>query len=248
MLKIQIKGFPFFFIAEVFSPGPIVIKLQRSHVLICKGMLPAREHIGALNFGVALYCLRIRRIQRRQDLFGAFLTPIHIALHGQKIGVTGVPIGAETAPHHSPIVRRITAGVKKIRVVKIFLVNADIGVLSDLPAIADAFKSLIHVAAPGLPIEALRVLATFGDDIDDSIHDIGAPKRGARATDDFNTIDVFQQHILRFPIDTGEGRSINAPPINQHQEFVGKTIVESAGGNCPFIRVDAGDIEARSHA
>ena len=162
-------------------------------------------------------------------MFGAGFSPIHIALERQKIGFTGVPIDAETAPRHSPIVRRVAAGIKKTRVVEIFLVNADIGILSDLPAIADSFKTLVHVAATGLRIDALRVLTTFGDDIDHPVDGIGTPKRGAGTADDFNPINIFQKQILHVPINAGEGRRINASSIDQHQEFVGESIIETAG-------------------
>ena len=113
--------------------------------------------------------------------------------------------------------------------VEIFLVDADIGVLSDLPAIADAFKSLIHVAAAAFDIEALRVLAAFGDDIDHPIDGIGTPKRGSGAADDFNPVNIFQEQILHVPINAREGRRINASSIDEDQEFVGESIIETAG-------------------
>src|SRR2546427_9785788 len=113
MLKIQIKSLSFFLVSNVVPPGFIVIELERGHVLVGKSVLPAGKHVGSAQIRVAFDDLRIWRIQVRDYLFGAGFSPIHIALEREKIGFTGVPIDAETAPRHSPIVRRVATGIKK---------------------------------------------------------------------------------------------------------------------------------------
>src|SRR6185437_9473675 len=83
--------------------------------------------------------------------------------------------------------------------------------------------------------QALRVARAFGDDVDDAVDGVGAPQRAARAADDFNAVDVIQQHVLHVPKHAGIERRVNAAAIDHDEELVGESIVEAAGADGPVV-------------
>src|SRR5437879_7776202 len=50
------------------------------------------------------------------------------------------------------------------------------------------------------------------NDVDDAVHGVRAPERTARAADDFEALDVFDQRVLHIPEHAGEQRRIDAAP------------------------------------
>ena len=92
---------------------------------------------------------------------------------------------------------------------------------------------------------ARRLRRAFRRDIDDPVHRVRAPERRAGTADDFDALDVFHHHILRIPKNAGKKRCVHRPPIDQHEEFIGKNIVEAARAHRRSVRVHLRHIQAR---
>ena len=95
---------------------------------------------------------------------------------------------------------------------------------------------------------ALSVGRILGDDVDDTIYRVGAPKRATRSPDDFNTFDALQLNIQRFPHDAREEGGVGTPAINKHQQFAGIAPAKAAHRNRPRIVVYGTHMDPRHHA
>jgi hypothetical protein len=74
---------------------------------------------------------------------------------------------------------------------------------------------IVATAAFGEP--ALRLIGRQGGDVDDAIDGIGAPQRSAGTADDFDAVQIGQQHILRVPKHACVERCVNRTAVDEHQ-------------------------------
>ena len=72
-------------------------------------------------------------------------------------------------------------------------VNPIPGVITQLAAIANAGDGPLFVTGGQRHQSTLRVLAIFGDDINDAVHRVGAPQTAARTANDFDPFDIRQE-------------------------------------------------------
>ena len=68
------------------------------------------------------------------------------------------------------------------------------------------------------------------------------------AADDLDTIDVFQQCVLRLPKDTGKKRRVNTAAVDQDEHRAGKTTAETTDADRPTVAVDTAHRHARSQS
>ena len=111
------------------------------------------------------------------------------------------------------------------------------GAITQLTAVAQPNDGVLRIAS-GHADQALGIPGRFSDDIDDTVDRIRAPQASSWSSDDFNTLDVFKQQILDFPVHAGEGWSVDRPSVHQHQQLVGETSVKPSNGDRPFVGVD----------
>src|SRR5690606_15674396 len=81
------------------------------------------------------------------------------------------------------------------------------------------------------------------NNIDHAIHRICAPQAAPWTTDDFNSIQILQHHILRIPEHTRKQGRINAASIYKYQQLVGKRIIKAAGGACVVAGIYPCDLQ-----
>ena len=141
-----------------------------------------------------------------------------------------------------------SVGKHLIVAVEIFGIDSVVGVFSQLAAVANAGKTLLLGADAACHQQPWRVLGRPGDDVDHAIDRVGAPKRGARAANHLNPVNVFEQRVLRVPIHAGEQRRVKAAPVHQNEKLVCEQIVEAAGTDCPVVGVHARHLHARNQA
>src|SRR5688572_33166236 len=107
-----------------------------------------------------------------------------------------IPIHAEAAAAHLPMVVRIAAALQgRIVTRKIFSVNPKVRVLAQLSAIPHSRKEMFLRARATAEQKALGVLRAFCNYVNDAVDGIGAPEGSARPANDFNAIDVIQQRV-----------------------------------------------------
>jgi hypothetical protein len=70
-----------------------------------------------------------------------------------------------------------------------------------------------------------------------------APQRRPRPADDFDAVDVCEEHVLHVPEHPGEERGIYGAPVYEDQQLVGNGAIESSGADGPFTGIDLSDLE-----
>ncbi len=73
----------------------------------------------------------------------------------------------------------------------------------------------------------------------------GPQDRPARTADNFDAVDVLNQHVLRFPISARGERGVHRAAIDQHEHRSGEAAVEPANANRVFARGDARHLNPR---
>src|ERR1035438_8837823 len=101
-------------------------------------------------------------------------------------------------------------------------------------ALPEIQKTLIHRAAPGRDKSPSGVFGVFGDDIDHAVDGVRAPDGAARSANDFDPVDVLDQRVLHFPVDTVKKRIVDAAAIDQHQKVPREAALESPNTDGPF--------------
>ncbi len=95
---------------------------------------------------------------------------------------------------------------------------------------------------------ASRFMRRARDDVDYAIHCVRAPKRRAGAADDFDSVDVIHEHVLRVVGHTREQRVVDAASIHDDQNLVGEILhfeiaAKTARADLIFLRIDLGDLK-----
>src|ERR1700730_9369307 len=126
-----------------------------------------------------------------------------VALKGESILRRESRIDSKARPALSPRVRfPVSIGQHFVAAVEILAVDAEMRVPVQRTAVACTRKFMWFRSAPRLGVQSLRVRGALGDDVDDTIDRVRAPQRASRPTDDFDSIDVFQQIVLHVPQDS----------------------------------------------
>src|SRR5260370_16963576 len=79
----------------------------------------------------------------------------------------------------------------------VYTVVKTLAVASTVPEIE---KALINISSAGGYQRSMGLLSPFGDDIDYRVDGIRSPDGTARASDDFDPVDILKQSVLHFPI------------------------------------------------
>src|ERR1043165_715069 len=90
----------------------------------------------------------------------------------------------------------------------------------------------------------LGVFRSLANDVDDSIHGVGAPDRAPRTANHLDAVNVIEKHILHVPAHAADQRRVNCTAIDQDQKLVGPLVVEAAGTDGPVGAVDPGYVHA----
>ena len=87
--------------------------------------------------------------------------------------------------------------------------------------VAEAAGALVNIAAAQRRHRPVCVLGVLSDDVDDPIDRIRSPNGAAGPPDHLNALDVFERSRLGLPIDACEQRGVNAPSVDQYEQFAG---------------------------
>ena len=150
-------------------------------------MLVARKQIAARDQPVGVV----------EHLFGS---AINIALRRERILIRG-PVAAEASLALVPSVMRSRAvGELHRATMEVETVNTRRRIRAEPAPVSNA-SQLFLIARSDIDVGALRQVRGPRDDVDHSIHRVGAPKRRADAADHLDAIDVLQHHIERVGVD-----------------------------------------------
>src|SRR5882672_8058598 len=145
-------------------------------------------------------------------------TFIDIALYGQMVTVSNVPIGS--APHlsQSPGIEPSRIGMEPRCAAVALSVDTVVEVPPIPRSVAEPSDALIHVSTADGSQHSMRVFRALGDDVDHSGDRIGSPDRAPGTTDDFDALNIFEHYaVLQGPIDAGKKWGIKAPAVHQDQ-------------------------------
>ena len=137
----------------------------------------------------------------------------------------------------------LAAGQERIFAVEILSVEAEIDILAEFRTIAGADKILEKGPPARHQERALRFARAFGNDINNTIDGVSAPKRPARPAHYFNTVNILQQRVLYIPKDAGEKRRVKRPSIHQDEQFVSQTVIKASGADGPGAGIDLRHLE-----
>ena len=196
-------------------------------------MIPVGVQVEAVQVGGRTRGLRFRPI-------------VTVALDGDGVGGAGRPVELESALRLGPVVVRVDAALRhRVGAPDVADVGAPGEVVADPSAVADRGAAIEASAAHGHE-RALGLVGLAGDDVDDAVDRVGAPECRARAADHLDAVDVFRDDVLGVPVDAGEQRIVDRPPVDQHQQLVRERLVgevarETARRDYPAVRAGLGD-------
>ena len=127
-------------------------------------------------------------------------------------------------------------------------IDAHVGVRAQGPAPPRRSEGALLVAGPGLEEGAMRLARTPGDDVDHAVDGVRSPQGAAGAADDFDAVDVLEQHVLDFPVGAGEQRRVDAPTVDEDQHRAREPAAEAAYPDRGLAGVDARDLHSGSEA
>src|SRR5260370_8208936 len=104
--------------------------------------------------------------------------------------------------------------------------------------VAEIDKALIDISAAGRYEHSTRIFGVFGDDIDHSVDSVCSPNRTARATDDFDPLNILKHRVLNLPINSSEEWCVNGSAVDKHEYISGEGTREPAHADGPCIGVD----------
>jgi len=242
ILEIDVERADLLRLHRVVLHPSVIVHLQRPIAVLVEDVPPSGQQILAVLMG--------QQIGSRGDEAVAGRTDEVVALNRQRVGIVaaGPPIDAESESALAPIVVGRTVGIESGALLEMFGVDAIMGVVAKLAAVAGAVEKLFLAAPAGRDVGALRVGGLFRDDVDYAVDRVGTPKRAAGASHHLDPLDVLQQHVLHVPIHARKIRIVNRPSVDQHQQLVAKGGVESSGGNRPGVRVDLRHVQPGRHA
>src|SRR5262249_9008067 len=149
---------------------------------------------------------------------------------GQGITFGPLPIEAEPALQRLlPVVGVAARSIDQSPAFEVPGIEAIEELIADLPAVAGAAESLFFGTAARRDQSSQRLPGGFRDDVDDAVDSIGAPECAAGAANDLDPLDLLDRQVLGFPVDAAGVRRVDAPPVDQDQQPVGKAPAISAG-------------------
>ena len=174
-----------------------------------------------------------------EDLRLSAGSPVDLALEGQPAAP-----GKQAVEAHTPETeRKIVAGIvganeRRLVTVDVSAVDPERTLRSDLCSIPprEGEPFLGSTRDPHYPPRG--VLRVPPDDVDHAVDGVRAPQRGPGAQDDLDALDLAERHILDVPEHPGEERRVDRPAVDQHQQLVGRLVVESAGSDRPLPGAD----------
>jgi hypothetical protein len=113
----------------------------------------------------------------------------------------------------------------------------------EIPAIntvaaVDAYRSAVADRRSGFAAAytggsqfSSRVLRRAADHVDDAVDCVGAPKRSTGPADHLDAFNVLEHHVLRIPEHAREQWTVDSSPIDQHENFVARGVVEATGAD-----------------
>ena len=122
-------------------------------------------------------------------------------------------------------------------------VNAVVGVFTGRCAVAHRQLSLF-VADPADQQLAVGFVGAAGDDVDHAVDRVGTPQGAARAANDFDAVDVFEQGVLHIPEHAAVQGGVDAAAVDQHQQLVGAERAETARADGPLVGVELSHVHA----
>lgn len=265
VLEVHIVGVVRLF-GIVFEASHIVVVDLPCHVRGRRErMRPSGERIGA-GYACGFRNVPIERTRKRHARRGHVdLSVVNVSLEGQSIGIGPIPVatkpGLKDIPVIAQIVARGTAGTgrcvgvhgsprgrpQRPVAVEVLGVNPEVGAFAYFAAVADRAETQFFITDSRAEQCALSLLGFLGDDVDDAVDRIGAPKGPGWSSNHFDAVDVFQHDVLGIPEHAGVLGVVDAAAVDQHEQFVGELALESPGGNGPAIGIDPGDLDARHH-
>src|SRR5881296_3580655 len=112
------------------------------------------------------------RIRQPLSLAAADASFVEVSLEGHQVARACIPIQAEAATAHAPVVVSVVARVEEPIALEPFSIDAEIKVWAKLAAVADGAEAAFFGAAAAGKQAALRILGALGDDVDDAVYSV----------------------------------------------------------------------------
>ena len=117
-------------------------------------------------------------------------------------------------------------------------VDSEKCVVVKFSAVAQTAETILLKTAAAVEKDSLSFVGAFGPNVDDAVNRIGAPKRGTRAANDLDLLNVGEKSLLHVPEHSGEQGGVKASAVHQYLHLVRYAAVESASRNSPGMAVD----------
>ena len=117
---------------------------------------------------------------------------------------------------------------RSIAVVAIFAPHTVVEILINDVTMAKLSDCFVLVTAACGNQRPLSFLGRLRDNIHNAVNGVCAPDSRSRASNDFDALNILQDHVLDFPVHTSKEWCVDAASIDQYEEFIGKHSVATA--------------------
>src|SRR3984957_2541095 len=104
------------------------------------------------------------------------------------------------------VASRLPRAIGCFTLIQILRVDSIVGLVGQASAILHGPETLIQVSPARGNEPAMGFACLPCEDVDHSIHGVRSPDRSSRATNDFNSLDVFERQIQDLPEHTANRR------------------------------------------
>ena len=152
-------------------------------------------------------------------------------------------VEAETGLHSSPGVVVPAAG-HRAHLIGLH-VYARKGVRVGLESVSPADAYLAKTPTARVDDATLRLTRVLRQDVDDAVDRVGAPQAPARASHDFDAVEIVKEDVLGMPVHTTKRKVVDRPAVNHDEELIGELSTEAAGAHPPCRRLDPRHVHPR---
>src|SRR5579862_3319502 len=132
--------------------------------------------------------------------------------------------------------------------IEVFREKAEVRAPARRTAVLHGSKALVDVAAACSDHRDFGLGRFLSDDVDHAVDGVRSPNRAARTADHFDALNVLKGNVERVPEDAAEAGRVDAASVDENEELVGESLIETASADGPDVGVDLCDVHAGNHA
>ena len=206
---------PFALFLEIpFIPRSSVVIAPQLEESRPQDTLKVRQEVAAGKLGPPFDSLEKGRLVERNSHTLPGTRAIEVSGKREAARLRSPPVHAKSTLSPGPRVVIPRLGMKSRIAVEAFRIGAVVQRFLGHGSVANAGGDELFVSGATGHVPTVGLLRTARNNINDAVHGVRTPKTSAGAAHDLDSLDVIEKEILRFPINAGEERSVDASAID----------------------------------